>query len=201
MRRFLVCSVWAVLLSAQAQAQSPSPSSSQSQTPGDLTRASMFTLQVPPGWHIRTNTQRELVMAGDRRAGSTPMPMLLVQFCSNEKNAAAEGLIPCVADCDATMHEMTANLGKKMHIEPLQRAEKLGGVIEYRTMAPDSPEKNDATGIALSCSTRGQAFLTLVSDDAQNAGQLFEDILHSLKWNPPAKASASSSRTRTGKRH
>ena len=159
----------------------------------DTMQASMFTLQVPPQWHVRTNTSRELVLGGERRAGNAPMPMLLVQFCSNEKNAAEAGLLPCVADCDSTVREMVGKLGKTMHLEPLQRAEKTGGVIEYRTMAPNAPEKNDVTGIALSCSARGQAFVTLVSDDQENAGQVFDDILRSLKWNAPSPAPAASS--------
>jgi len=158
----------------------------------DTMQASMFTLQVPPQWHVRTNTSRELVMGGDRRVGSMSMPMLLVQFCSNDPSAAEAGLIPCAGSCDTTIREMVEKLGKSMHLEPLQRAEKTGGIIEYRTMAPNAPEKNDITGIALSCSARGQAFLTLVSDDQESAGQIFDDILRSLKWNAPAAVAAAS---------
>lgn len=156
----------------------------------DTMQASMFTLQVPPQWHVRTNTSRELVLGGDRRVGSMSMPMLLVQFCSNDPSAAEAGLIPCADSCDATIREMVGKLGKNMHLEPLQRAEKNGGIVEYRTMAPNAPEKNDVTGIALSCSARGQAFLTLVSDDQESAGQVFDDILRSLKWNTPSAGPA-----------
>jgi len=133
------------------------------------------------GWEILGNNRGELVMGSRRHQGKIRMPMLLVQFCASS-GQEEEGVSVCPVPCDKSIRRISQRLGRTMYLEPLQKAEIRGKVTEYRTTLPDAPEKGDVTWIALSCSRRGQAFVTLVSDEPDRAGQLFDDLMRQLQW-------------------
>lgn len=165
--------LYSVLLSGSLGVRAESPSPTLAHTP-------LFSIQVPMGWEILGNANGELVMGSRRHQGAIRVPMLLVQFCA--EGSAEDGVMACPEPCDRSIRRISQHLGKTMYLEPLQKAEMKGKVTEYRTMLPDAPQKHDVTWIALSCSPRGQAFVTLVSDEPDQAGQLFDDMLRHLNW-------------------
>jgi hypothetical protein len=142
----------------------------------------LFTLEVPDQWQIEDNKTNLVLVIGNKIVDGVPLPSLSIQYCMIGDQLKPLSLSRCDKPCTERSLDFLFNEKKSgLNFSQTTSEKKPNGIIEYSAKVTHS---GDISAMAtLSCSSTGQAYISLVSDQPkEKSEELFSIILRSLKW-------------------
>jgi len=149
----------------------------------------LFSLAVPDAWEVENGRPGLMLAGSSHKVGARPMPMLSVQYCTNDASPAAQGLTPCPASCEAGAATMVTELSRTMTLSPLWLSTGQAGEREY-LMQGIATFGNYAAAFAFVCGDSGQAYVILAGENVARSGAQLEAVLQTLRWWPVARPSS-----------
>jgi hypothetical protein len=147
-----------------------------------MVNTNLFSLEVPDQWRIEDNKTSVILVMGNKVVDGMPLPFLSIQYCMVGDSSKPSGLRRCDEPCAERSLDFSSNEKTKgLNFSQITTQTKPNGVIEYSTEATYSD--SIAAMATLSCSSTGQAYISLVSEQTKEMSkEIFTIILRSLKW-------------------
>jgi hypothetical protein len=126
---------------------------------------------VPSQWKVEDNKSDVILVMGDRIRDRTRMPFLSIQYCATKLSAGAE-TTQCDQPCSEKSLEFLKEDSEGFQTSAVVSAIQADGSVQFKTELV-APSKFVGVMI-LSCSTAGQVYLALASDQPQS------EVIHVL---------------------
>lgn len=149
----------------------------------------LFTMGVPD-WEYEDDGSGAIAVIGSRIVDGTPLPVLIVQYCTNStinrETSDGSDLAPCTRPCSDETLLWSKDRGDDA-LSQVTRRVTPDGTIELRTALISGPGLSIS---GMSCSPLGQVHVGLVSDESRDqVERVFEAAFSSIVWKqtvPPA---------------
>ena len=143
----------------------------------------LFSIDVPDQWNVEDNKASIILVMGDRIRDRMPMPFLSIQYCTLTEPPADSDLRRCNDPCSKkSLSFLTDRQPRGVKLSPIAEVRKPNRIVEYSTESASSPNGGVAFA-TLSCSSTGQVYVSLVSDEPKNdAKAVFNSVVESIKW-------------------
>lgn len=132
----------------------------------------LFRVSVPDGWMVENDESAMVIAGGNRIVDRMPMPFLSIQGCADGFEHS-----PCTAPCSE--ESLSFEQHHDMKLSPVTRRVTPDGVVELRTQG--TTQEKLVVFAALTCSSRSQLYMSLVSDESvERAEKVFDAMLSSI---------------------
>jgi hypothetical protein len=143
----------------------------------------IFSIDIPDQWKVEDNKSDVILAMGNRVRDRTPLPFLSIQYCTVAEPSAGSTLRRCENPCtDESLAFLAESQPPGFKVSAVTKDAKPNGVVEYSVEAT-AARLGGIAFATLSCSTAGQAYVSLVSDQSEKeTKRVFSLIIESIKW-------------------